>query len=92
MTDYGYVFSKALREKLKGKIYAGVFVRSTDDNTLEITIARNDEKLVFKNVIDGFSNKMLNGYSTDYAAYETLEKYKRFILNRYFVKQEGGTQ
>lgn len=69
MTDYGYVFSKALHEKLKCKIYAGVYVRTTEDDTLEIIIARNNEDLVFKMIIDNFSNKMLNGYSTDYAAY-----------------------
>lgn len=92
MTDYGYVFSKALHEKLKEKVYAGVFVRSTDDDKLEITIARTNEDLVFKMEINDFSTKMLNGYSTDYASYEILAKYRRFILNRYFVKQESGAQ
>lgn len=91
MTDYGFVFSKALHEKLKEKIYAGVFVRSTNDDRLEITIARANEDLVFKMEISNFSNKILHGYSAEYAAYEIISKYKRFILNRYFIAK-GSTQ
>lgn len=34
MTDYGYVFSKALYERLKDKIHAGIYVRSTIDDSL----------------------------------------------------------
>lgn len=87
MTDYGYVFSKALHAKLKGKIYARVYVESTNDDKLNITISRSDEDLVFKMSIEDFAHKMLHGYSADYAAYEILEKYKRFIMNRYFVRE-----
>lgn len=86
MTDYAYIFSKALHEKLKEKVYAGVFVKGTDDDKLEITIARKSEDLVFTMYIDNLGQKMLYGYSTEYAAYEILEKYKRFIHNRYFIK------
>lgn len=89
MTDYGYLFSKILHTKLKEKVYAGVHVKSTPDDKLEIIIARTSENLVFTMYIDDFSTKLLNGYSTDYAVYEILEKYKRFIANitmkKYFV-------
>lgn len=85
MTDYGYLFSTALYEKLKEKIYAGVFVKSTDNDELEVVIARKSEGLTFKTVINDLSDKLLHGYSTEYAAYEILEKYRKYIINRYFV-------
>lgn len=85
MTDYGYLFSTALHEKLKEKIYAGVFVKSTDDDKLEVVIARKSEGLTFKTIVDNLSDKLLHGYSTEYAAYEIIEKYRKFITNRYFV-------
>lgn len=91
MTDYGYIFSKALHEKLKEKVHAGVFVRSTNDDKLEILIVRKSEDLTFKVVIENFSDRILYGYSTDYAAYEVLAKYRKFIFNRYFI-DKGGTQ
>lgn len=87
MTDYGYVFSKALHERLKDKIHAGVYVRSTIEDSLEIMIVRNNEDLKFQTTINNLSDKMLHGYSADYAAHEILEKFKRFILNRYFIKE-----
>lgn len=90
MTDYGYVFSKALHEKLKEKIYAGIFVRSTNDDSLEIIIARTGENLVFEMEIQDFANKILHGYSAEYAVYEIMAKYKKFIFNRYFVKESGA--
>lgn len=85
MTEYGYIFSTALHERLKKKVRAGVFVRSTDDDNCEIVIARKNEGFEFKMVIPDFSTKILNGYSTEYAAYEVLEKYRKFISNRYFI-------
>lgn len=91
MTDYGYIFSKDLHEKLKEKIHAGVFVRSTNDDELEILIVRKSEDFTFKVVIENFSDKLLYGYSIDYAAYQVLAKYRKFIFNRYFI-DKGGTQ
>lgn len=90
MTDYGYIFSKALHTKLKEKIRAGIVVRSTDDDVLQITIAREEEGLIFKMEIKDFASKLVHGYSTEYAAYEILEKYRKFILNRYFIKEGGA--
>ena len=71
-------------------------MKSTPDDKLEIVIARTSENLVFTMYVDDFSTKLLNGYSTDYAVYEILEKYKRFIMNntmkKYFVMNESSTQ
>ena len=86
MTDYGYLFSKTLHKKLKDKVRAGVHVKSTPDDKLEIIIARTSENLIFTMYIDDFSTRLLNGYSTDYATYEIIEKYRRFN-NKYYRKK-----
>ena len=31
-----------------------------------------------------FANKMLNGLTTDYAAYEVVQKYKKFVMTQFF--------
>lgn len=31
-----------------------------------------------------FSNRMLNGFSTDYAAYEVTKKYQKFVMKQFF--------
>lgn len=42
--------------------------------------------------IDNFSERILNGYSTEYAVYEIMSKYEKFVHNRYFIKYSGETQ
>ena len=43
---------------------------------------------VMKNNFDmsftDFSNRMLNGFSTDYAAYEVTKKYQKFVMKQFF--------
>ena len=31
-----------------------------------------------------FSNRILNGFSTDYAAYEVQKKYQKFVMKQFF--------
>ncbi len=89
MADYGYVFSVALQKRLKEKIYAGIFVKSTENDCISIVIARKSDNVVFKTQIDNFSQKILYGYSTEYAAYEVLAKYRSFIMNKFFIKEDS---
>lgn len=37
-------------------------------------------------IVFGFvvANKMLNGLTTDYAAYEVIQKYKKFVMTQFF--------
>lgn len=91
MLDYGYVFARALHEKLKARVFAGVHVKCTEQDTIEIVIARTSEDLIFRMEIQNFSEKILYGYSTEYAAYEILSKYRKFIqkmTQRKYFKQE----
>lgn len=82
MLDYGYVFAKSLHEKIKEKVFAGVHVKCTEQDTMEIVITRTNENLIFRMEIQNFSEKILYGYSTEYATYEVLNKYKKFVQNR----------
>lgn len=31
-----------------------------------------------------FANRMLNGLTTDYTAYEVVQKYKKFVMTQFF--------
>lgn len=73
MTDYEYLFSTNLHAKLKERIQGGIFVKVNENDSLVIKITRRDENNFDMSFTD-FSNRMLNGFSTDYAAYE--ERFK----------------
>ena len=36
-----------------------------------------------------FANRMLNGLTTDYAAYEVVQKYKKFVMTQFFKWVKG---
>lgn len=73
MTDYEYLFSMNLQAKLKEKIQGAIFVKVNENDSLVIKITRRDENNFDMSFTD-FSNKFLNGFSTDYAAYEVQKK------------------
>ena len=70
MTDYEYLFSTNLHAKLKERIQGGIFVKVNENN--------------FDMSFTDFSNRMLNGFSTDYAAYEVTKKYQKFVMKQFF--------
>ena len=69
MTDYEYLFSSNLCTKLREEIRGSVFVKVNENDSLVIKIRRKDGNNFDISFTD-FSNRMLNGFSTDYAAYE----------------------
>lgn len=73
MTDYEYLFSMNLQAKLKEKIQGAIYVKVNENDSLVIKITRRDENNFDMSFTD-FSNKFLNGFSTDYAAYEVQKK------------------
>ena len=86
--NYKYLFSTVLYSKLKEKIIGKIFTRVVYNDTLLINIMSYDN-IEFVMEINNFSEKILNGYSTDYAVYEVMNKYQKFITNqvmkKYFV-------
>lgn len=82
MMDYEYTFSRILHSKIKEKVNARCYVTVIDDAVM--VKIENEDGLIYRTYIDNFADKLLHGYSSDYAAYEVLREYRKFINNKYF--------
>lgn len=84
MVDYVQIFAKNLREKIHLKVWhERIFITRTYDDDLIVQIALKNGPTFETRILD-ISGKILNGYTTDYAAYEILQELKRFIVKSYF--------
>lgn len=83
--DYERLFTDALFSALKEKIKGGIFVRVYSNDTLVVKISHHDNDPNFEMKFDNFSQKILHGWSTSYAAYEIVSAYKKHVLRNYFV-------
>lgn len=83
MLDYEYLFSTALSSKLKERIQGRIYVEVIWDDVLIVKIKRQDGNN-FKYRFENFSKRVLNGFTTDYAAYEVENEYRRFVLKQFF--------
>lgn len=84
MQDYEYLFSMTLQQKLKSKIIGKIYVKVTQNDELLTIIRRedDDEDMEFKLFLGHFSERLINGWTTEYAAYEVMRAYKDFITKR----------
>lgn len=82
MMDYEYLFATTLHAKLKEKIIGKIYVAVTRENALLVKI-ESFGNLTYSTTINNFSDKILNGYSTDYAAYEIVNQYRKFVTNKF---------
>lgn len=85
MMDYEYLFSMNLRQKLRERVIGKIYCKVNEENELYIKIESLGD-LKFSMTINNFSERILNGYSTEYAVYEVMSKYEKFVHNRYFIK------
>lgn len=86
MMDYEQLFAMNLHQKLRERVKGKVFCEVTQNNLLVVEIkSRGDWK--FSMEFDNFSDRFLNGFTTDYAMCDVLSKYRKFITNRYFIKE-----
>lgn len=83
MMDYEQVFAMTLHQKLKEKVNGSVYCIVNQDNILIVEIKSRGD-WTFNMQFDNFAERFLNGFSTEYAMFEILNKYKKFIINRYF--------
>lgn len=83
VTDYEYLFSMNLQAKLKEKIQGAIYVKVNENDSLVIKVTRRDGNNFDMSFTD-FVNGMLNGLITDYAAYEVVQKYKKFVMTQFF--------
>jgi hypothetical protein len=83
VTDYEYLFSMNLQAKLKEKIQGAIYVKVNENDSLVIKVTRRDGNNFDVSFTD-FANRMLNGLTTDYAAYEVIQKYKKLVMTQFF--------
>lgn len=82
MREYEYIFAIALQSKLKEKINASIYVNVFKDQL--IVQIKTRLGLNYETGIENFSEKILNGYSTDYAAYQIVKEYRSYINGTFF--------
>lgn len=83
MLDYECLFSNHLYEKLKGVIKGGIFVKVNENDSLVVEIKRKHGNNFGVSFTD-FSNRVLNGFATEYAAYEVTKRYQKFVMRQFF--------
>lgn len=81
MQELNRVFSLALREKLIEKVVGKVSVRIQNDSISVWIDCYTDIRFRYR--IDNFADKIYNGYTTDYATYEVLQAYKKYLFSSF---------
>lgn len=73
---------RTYRRNLKRK-FRELYVKVNENDSLVIKVTRRDGNNFDMSFTD-FANRMLNGLTTDYAAYEVVQKYKKFVMTQFF--------
>lgn len=60
-----------------------IYVKVNENDSLVIKVTRRDGNNFDMSFTD-FANRMLNGLTTDYTAYEVVQKYKKFVMTQFF--------
>ena len=81
MVDYEQLFAMELQKRLKNQIVGRIYVEVNRHDQLFVKIVRDDDMDKFELHLDNFSERMLNGWSTAYASYEVIQKYREFIMD-----------
>lgn len=81
MRDYEYDFVLNLHEKLKQKVNAGIHCKVIYDR-LQVSFINDGVKWTIE--FNYFSDRIRNGWTSEYAAHECVERYKQEIMHRYF--------
>ena len=79
MNEYEQYFTTSLHQKLKTKIIGKIYVEVNWHDEIYVKVINMDD-VKYEHRITNFSERFLNGWSTDYAAYEIVNDYKRFIF------------
>ena len=82
MRDYEDLFVKNLHQKLKDAIVGKVYCK-VRNNELYVKI-ESYGNLTYEVTFENFSDKFINGLTTEYAAYQVIQAYKNFVVKRYF--------
>lgn len=80
--DIRWLFSTVVHAKLKQRIKGKIFCRVYGD-TLKITI-ESIGGVSYTMEIDDFAEKVINGYTADYAAHEVVNGFKKHLQETFF--------
>lgn len=83
MESCEYLFAKQLWQKLKEIVVGKIYCRVTKVDEIYVKIVTFDN-FTYEAVIEHFSEKLVNGYTTDFCAYEIVNDFKKVITRRYF--------
>ena len=90
MNEYEQNFTTILHQKLKTKIKGKIYTEVNWHDEIYVKVINMDD-IKYEHRITNFSERFLNGWSTDYAAYEIVKDYKRFIFEemekKYFYNE-----
>lgn len=85
MNDYEYLFSTSLHQKLKSKIVGKIHCKVDSELDYLVVDIQSFGGITYRHVIVNFSYRLVNGLSTEQAAYEIVGQYKRAVIDRYFI-------
>lgn len=81
MNEYEQNFTTIVHQKLKTKIKGKIYVEVNWHDEIYVKVINMDD-LRYEHRITNFSERFLNGWTTDYAVYEIVKEYKRFIFEQ----------
>ena len=84
MQDYEYLFAMNVQQRLKDMVKARVYCKINQEDELYVEIEERDSGIGYYCAIPNFSRKIINGYTSEYAAYEISRAYKNHIISRFF--------
>ena len=79
VNDMELIFKTVLHKKLKEKVTGHIYIDINERDELFVDIQSNG--LRYQKRVLGVSDKILNGLTTDYAAYEIMKDYKKYIID-----------
>ena len=83
MSDFEKLFTLTLHGKLKDRITGKIFVKVIQGDILFVRIiSYGDTKYEYR--LENFSERILNGMSTEYVAYDVTKGFEHNILKKYF--------
>lgn len=85
MLNYGKVFAAALHERLKEQIVAHIYVTYDENDQIYINIKSYDD-VDYRMRITELSEKVVRGYSSEYACYEIVKDFRKYINEKFVTR------
>lgn len=81
LKEYEQNFTMNIQQKLKTKIKGRIYVEVNWHDEIYVSII-NTDNIKWEHRIVNFSERFLHGWSSEYAAYEIMSEYKKFVFEK----------